>query len=119
MWYGKFPSLSRSKFGAVKTKVDGITFSSKKEAKRYAELKLLERCRKITKLELQPRFELAPAFRYNGKAERKIEYVADFSYVMDGKAYVEDVKGMKTDVYSLKRKLFLAKFGHGVEFREV
>ena len=81
----------------------------------------MEAAGKIAQLELQPRFELQPAFRYRGEAVRKIEYVADFRYLdyERGGLVVEDVKGMKTDVYRLKRKLVLAKYGDGVIFEEV
>lgn len=96
--------------------LDGITFASKAEMKRYSELKMLERARLITDLELQPRFELCPA----SATERAIAYVADFAYREVGfpRRVVEDVKGMRTDVYKLKRKLFLAKYPD-VDFREV
>ena len=99
-----------SKYRARKTEIDGIKFDSKKEAKRYTELKLLERNGDIEKLTLQPRFLLQEGFRKNGKAYRKIEYVADFMYQQDGKLIVEDVKGMKTDVYKLKQKLFEKRY---------
>ena len=101
-----------TKYHAKKTVVDGIMFDSKKEAARYAELKLLERAGIISQLVLQPRFELQEGFRKNGKSYRKIEYVADFMY-RDNKAeetVIEDVKGVKTEVYKLKKKLFEAKY---------
>lgn len=69
-------------------------FDSAKEAQRYRELKLLERAKKISNLELQPRFLLQESFRKNGKTYRKIEYVADFKYIEKGKTIVEDVKGL-------------------------
>lgn len=109
------------KYNASKVVIDGHRFDSRREARRYETLKQLEAAGKIAKLELQPRFELQPAFRYRGEAVRKIEYVADFRYLdyERGGLVVEDVKGMKTDVYRLKRKLFLAKYGDGVIFEEV
>ena len=111
----------RGKYNASKVTLDGHRFDSQREAKRYEELKQREAAGKIAQLELQPRFELQPAFRYRGEAVRKIEYVADFRYLdyERGGLVVEDVKGMKTDVYRLKRKLFLAKYGDGVIFKEV
>jgi dsDNA-binding SOS-regulon protein len=63
-----------SKYGAVRTEVDGISFASKKEARRYSELKLLERAGEIADLQLQPRFPLT----VNGV--RVCTYVADFQY---------------------------------------
>lgn len=109
------------KYNAKKTVVDGITFDSKKEAVRYKELKALELVGKIDRLELQPRFVLMDGFRYEGKAIRKIEYIADFLY-RDLSTYelvVEDVKGVKTDVYKLKKKLFLKHYGNEYKFKEV
>ena len=96
------------KYHNKRTTVDGITFDSKKEARRYAELKMLEKGGAISQLVLQPRFELQESFKKNGKTYRKIEYVADFMYRDNEKnvTIVEDVKGIKTDVYKLKRKMF-------------
>lgn len=99
-----------TKYRAKKTVIDGIKFDSKKEAKRYIVLKALEGKGEIEKLMLQPRFLLQEGFRKNGKAYRKIEYVADFMYEQDGKLIIEDVKGIKTDVYKLKQKLFEKKY---------
>lgn len=99
-----------TKYRAKKTVIDGIKFDSKKEAKRYIALKELEKKGNIEKLMLQPRFLLQEGFRKNGKAYRKIEYVADFMYEQDGKLIIEDVKGIKTDVYKLKQKLFEKKY---------
>jgi len=100
----------RNKFGNVRTVVDGRTFDSKKEARRYLELKRLQAAGAITALRLQVRFPL----RVNGVAVGK--YVADFVYVRDGRRVVEDVKGVRTAVYKLKCKLMLAV--HGIEILE-
>ena len=109
------------KYNAKKTVVDGITFDSRKEAARYKELKALELVGKIDRLELQPRFEVQEGYRYKGKAIRKVEYVADFKYLdMErGVWVVEDVKGMRTNVYKLKLKMFLRRYGDFFDFREV
>lgn len=107
----------RSKFGAVRTKVDGISFASKKEAKRYGELKILERAGEITDLKLQPRYPLV----VNGM--KVCTYVADFLYhntfrgATMAQPIVEDAKGFKTPEYKLKAKLFLAL--HGFPITEV
>lgn len=113
--------VSANKYHAKKTTVDGITFDSRKEAERYKELKALELVGKIDRLELQPRFVLMDGFRYEGKAIRKIEYVADFLYrdLSTLELVVEDVKGVKTDVYKLKKKLFLKHYGNEYKFVEV
>lgn len=110
----------KSKYSAVKTKVDGIKFDSKKEARRYKELKILEKADEIKSLELQPRFLLQEKFKYNGKTIRKIEYVADFRYIDEkGNTIVEDVKGMKTEVYKIKKKIFLKIYGENLIFKEI
>jgi len=92
----------RNKYGARKTIVDGITFDSKKEARRYSELKLLEKCGKIEDLELHPRFD----FVINGV--KCGFYKADFRYIENGFEIIEDVKGMRTPVYRIKKKLMKA-----------
>ena len=100
-----------NKYRNVKTKIDGITFDSKREAERYCELRLLQRGGMITDLQLQPRFLIQPSYKKNGKTVRSIEYVADFMYRdKSGNTVVEDAKGMKTDVYKLKKKLVEYKY---------
>lgn len=95
-----------NKYKNKKVVVDGEEFDSIRESQRYKELKLLERAGKIKNLELQPRFLLQDSFEKNGRVFRKIEYVADFQYIENGKTIVEDVKGMQTDVFKLKHKIF-------------
>ena len=107
-----------SKYGNKKTIIDGISFDSKKEASRYLVLKDMLKNKEIEDLELQPKFLLQDSFKYKGKTERKIYYIADFCYIQKSKIVVEDVKGKKTDVYKLKRKLFLYKYSD-IEFKEV
>lgn len=110
-----------SKYGNKKTTVNDITFSSKAEAARYMALLILERGGFIAALTLQPEFLIAPGFTYNGKKERAIKYIADFKYhdVVTDEWVIEDVKGTRTEVYKLKRKLFLAKYGNAYKFEEV
>ncbi len=95
-----------NKYRNKKVIVDGEEFDSKKEGNRYKELKLLLKAGKISNLELQPRFLLQDGFKKNGRTFRKIEYIADFKYIENGKTIVEDVKGMQTDVFKLKHKIF-------------
>lgn len=95
-----------NKYRNKKVIVDEKEFDSKREGNRYKELKLLERAEKIKDLELQPRFLLQDSFKKNGRTFRKIEYVADFKYIENGKTIVEDVKGIQTDVFKLKHKIF-------------
>jgi hypothetical protein len=103
--------IRRHKYNAQRTQVDGITFDSKKEAKEYQNLKLLERVGAITDLQLQPAFLLQAAYMdSSGKRQRAIHYVADFAYTQEGRRIVVDVKGMQTPVFKLKAKLFGEKF---------
>ena len=106
--------MNVNKYRNQKTEVDGITFDSRKEANRWAELKLLERAGEISFLERQPSFVLIPKQVRNGKViERQTVYKGDFSYQDNktGETVVEDVKGVKTKEYVLKRKLMLWEYG--------
>ena len=108
----------KSKYSSAKTDVDGIRFDSKKEAEFYAELKLREKAGEISHLRLQPRYLLQKAFKHEGKQYREMEYVADFEYIENGETVVVDVKGFRTAVYMIKRKLFLYRYGDKVKFVE-
>lgn len=98
-----------SKYNSRKTTVDGFTFDSKKEAKRYLELKQMEKDGLIHNLQLQVPFELIPPFEIeiDGKKRkrRRMEYIADFVYYINNTKIVEDVKGRKTEVYKIKKKI--------------
>ena len=90
-----------------------IRFSSKKEMQRYKDLKLLESTNYICNLELQKKFLLQEGYtNAKGKKIRPIYYIADFYYYdyIDNKWVVEDVKGVRTEVYKLKKKLFEYKY---------
>jgi hypothetical protein len=102
-----------TKYGAIPTEVDGIRFASKAEARRYAELKLMESAGVIDRLTLQPRYKLVVDGELIGT------YVADFRYLdLEHERFVvEDVKGVETPVFKLKRKLVKAL--HGIDIRIV
>lgn len=108
-----------SKYHNKKVIYNGITFDSIKEKNRYIELKLLERAGLIKNLKLQYEFELQPAFILNKKKIRKISYIADFYYFDNElKDYIiEDTKGMRTEVYRIKKKMF--EFKYKKEIREL
>ena len=110
--------MSYSKYRANKTEVDGIVFDSKREAARYRELKLMEQTGEIFDLKLQPTFELQKSFKHKGKTIRAITYKADFMYRARGITtfVVEDVKGMETEVFKIKRKMFLKQYGDEYNF---
>lgn len=116
MTYNPYP---RRKYGNKKVTVGGRVFDSKKEAHRYLELRTLEQAGHIYGLECQKRFELIPNQRdENGKAVRKVEYVADFVYqTREGTTVVEDVKGFRTPDYIIKWKLMLKIYG--ITVREI
>lgn len=98
------------KYRNKKTQVDMYVFDSVLEARRYKQLALLERVGEISNLKLQVPFLLQESFRKNGKTYRKIEYIADFVYEENGQTIVEDTKGIKTDVFKIKQKLFEYKY---------
>lgn len=105
-----------NKFGNKRTTVDGIAFASKAEAKRYSELRLLEKAKLIFRLKLQPRFKL----EVDGVPI--CVYVGDFQYYKfdangEEEEVLEDVKGFRTPEYELKRKLMYAI--HGIEIQEI
>lgn len=99
-----------SKFHNIKTN----GYDSKKEAKRAQELKLLQLAGQITGLQEKTRFVLIP----KQEGERECVYESDFEYFEGpGKLrVVEDVKGVKTPAYRIKKKLLLHV--HGIRIRE-
>jgi len=102
----------RMKYRNVKTVIDGITFDSKKEANYYGKLKLLLKSGEVIKFDCQVRYD----FELNGI--KMGFYKADF--VIHWKTSgikVVDVKGMKTPVYQLKKKMM--KAFHGIDIFEV
>ena len=111
---------AKRKYNNEPTLLDGLRFDSRAEAKRYGELRLMERAGAITDLQRQVPFELVPACkRPGGGTERPVVYLADFVYHEGptGQRVVEDVKGAMTPEYRLKRKLMLWRWG--VEIREI
>lgn len=133
MRYGR-SKYGQNKYGNKKITLDGLSFDSRKEARRYSELKLLERAGKIKDLELQKSFELIPAqYEDTGEVyargekkgqpkrgkciEKAVTYKADFVYIENGKTIVEDTKGFRTKDYIIKRKLMLHT--HGIRIREI
>ena len=113
----------RSKYGARKVEIDGMTFDSKKEARYYLFLREAERKGEISGLRMQVPYELIPAIHEkvtvhlktkDKEVERCIQkavhYIADFVYYDNatGKEEVVDVKGIRTEGYKLKKKMMLA-----------
>ena len=123
-----------SKYRNQRTTVNGIIFDSRREAKRYCELAVLEKAGEIQNLQIQKTFVLVPEQRagpterykkgiHKGEwkqgtlLERPITYIADFAYYENGRLVVEDAKGLRTKEYILKRKLML--YIHGIRIKEV
>ena len=109
--------IKQNKYHNIKCELGGIKFDSKKEMYRWIYLKQLENIGKINNLSRQVRYELQPSYEINGKKVRAITYIADFVYEENGQIIVEDSKGMRTDVFKLKKKLF--EYKYGIEIKEV
>lgn len=109
----------KSKYHSKKVVIDGITFDSQKEARKYCELKLLKKAGEIVDFELQPEFILQEGYRDSaGKWIRPIKYKADFRIVHpNGREVIIDTKGYRTEVYRLKKKMLLKRYPD-IEFRE-
>jgi len=129
---------SGNKYGSKKVEIDGIVFDSKKEAKRFQELSLLEKAGAIQGLQRQVKYVLIPSqyevierYSKTGKRlkdgqrciEKECSYIADFVYQQDGKTVVEDTKGYRNPstagyaYFVLKRKLMLHV--HGIQIKEI
>ena len=118
--------MMTNKYHNVKTMANGITFDSKKEANRFVELSWLLKAGEIRNLKLQPEFTLAEAYTTpEGERVKRVVYRADFSYERStdpdafGSVYwipvVEDVKGVRTDTYNLKKRLMREKYGIAIQ----
>lgn len=123
-----------SKYHNRKTVLNGIVFDSRREAKRYAELLLMQKAGLISDLERQKKYVLIPAQREPSDAvyskgkhkgerkqgrllEKECSYIADFVYKdKNGNCVVEDCKGLRTDVYRIKKKMML--YFHGIIVKE-
>jgi len=96
----------------IERTIDGIVFDSKREAARYADLKLAEKLGNIKNLSLQPEYPV----EINGK--HYCTYTPDFKYTetLTGKEIIEEVKStgtMKDAAYRLRKKA--AELFYGIE----
>jgi hypothetical protein len=97
----------KSKYKNQRVTVDGLRFDSKREAKRYSLLMAMKEAKTVLGFCRQPRFPLPGG----------VEYVADFIiWWSDGRVTVEDVKGVRTKTYRLKKRQVEAI--HHVEITE-
>jgi hypothetical protein len=95
----------QSKYKNKRVEVDGIAFSSILESNVYRKCKELK-----LDYTLQPRFTLIDKFKLNGKAYRAIDYVGDFAITLNNQTYIVDTKGMETDVFKIKKKLYAHRY---------
>ena len=109
--------MRRNKYYNKRVIYDGKKFDSLKERNYYMILKNYEKNGRIRELKTQVPFELIPSYKINGKTIRKVRYYADFTYVSnsDNNFHVVDTKGVKTEVYKLKKKLFEYKYQMEIE----
>ena len=116
-------TAKRNKFNAQKIELDGMTFDSKKEHKRYIELKAMQQRGEIFGLEHHTKFELAPKTKLEGEKRVKpaLRYFADFTYyIITGEYVVEDVKSAATRKKdSYRNKKHLMKTVLNIDVREV
>lgn len=107
-----FLKLNTKKFRKRKynnnfVELDGYIFASQLEADYYAELVFRQKANEISSFVIQPRYLLQKAFEKDGKKYKKIEYIADFEIKhLDDSIEVIDTKGVKTDVFRIKEKMF-------------
>lgn len=103
----------RTKYNNRHVQIDGLTFHSVDEGRYYSELKLRERAGEILFFRVQPRYRLLDGFEKDGKTHRAIDYIGDFEiHHCDGSIEVVDVKGILTQVFKIKEKLFHKKYPH-------
>ena len=108
-----------NKYNAKRQTIDGYTFDSQKEARRYGELCLLVKAGEITDLTVHPKFVLQEGFiDRDGKKIRPITYSADFKYWDKLVWVVEDVKGVQTQLFKVKWK-WIKKLCPHFDFRIV
>lgn len=129
--YKKMLQEENSKYSNKKITMDGETFDSLKEHRRFCELRLLQRAGKIKDLKRQVKFVLIPTQREPDKIgvrggvkkgriiEQECAYIADFTYYYtdSGDYVVEDTKGCRTKDYIIKRKLML--YMNGIRIQEI
>lgn len=107
--------MTTNKFRNKKTVLYGIEFSSVLEASRYLELRAMQGSGLISNLVTQPVITLLSNFTTQNEKGKKFKvrpltYIADFSYTENGKEIIEDAKGVETEVFKIKRKLFMAMY---------
>jgi len=106
------------KYRNTKIEVNGIKYDSKAEMARHLILKQMERDGVIRCLETQVKYELLPGVKYEGERKKPaLRYIADFTYWQGDTHVIEDVKGMQTPAFKIKRHMMKAI--HGLDVRVV
>lgn len=98
-----------SKYSNKKCEVDGIKFDSRAEARRWTQLVVMQEAGEISALERQVVYVLAPGVAINGRKAPPLRYIADFVYECGDNTVIEDVKGVITAEYRIKRHLMALK----------
>lgn len=103
--------MTRNKFNAKKTVLDGHHFDSMGEARRYVELDLMQRAGEISELQVHPKFKLLDRFKRGKRTIPAIMFTPDFQYVENGVTVVEDFKGMQrvSADFSIRRRWFMSQ----------
>ena len=113
---GKSTDIKTNKYHNKKIYYDGHWFDSEKEKSYYIKFKLMQNTGEIHNLTLQVEFELQPVFKLKNKMYRSINYLADFTYYdKDNNYHIIDIKGYKTEVYKIKKKLMAYKYDIEIE----
>lgn len=113
---GYYFGSGNGKYKNRKCSYNGLRFDSVKECKYYILLEARQARGEISNLQTQVKYLLQPAFKLNNKTVRAVYYIADFVYYdQSGTIHVVDTKGVKTDVYKLKKKLFQFKYNQDIE----
>ncbi len=104
---------TKNKYGNKTVVIDDITFDSAMEGKYYTYLKQLQTEGIVSEILTQKKYTLLEGFRKDGKKFLPITYLADFEvHYQDGHIEVIDVKGMVTETFAVKRKLFEYRYSH-------
>lgn len=114
---GQKPPAKPAKYRNKKVVVDGLTFDSRKEAHRWVQLRQMQDNGRITDLQRQVTFQLAPSVLLHGEFRRKraLTYTADFTYTDEGgNLVIEDAKGLQTKEFRIKAHLMKAYLGHDI-----
>ena len=110
------PTAKPSKYRNQRTFADGVTFDSKREAECWMALRLRLTAGDIWDLQRQVKFPLLTSSA-EGLHPVVCDYVADFVYKDNSGTHVVDAKGIRTQVYKIKKRWLYLQMG--IEIEEV